>query len=183
MSNPYLAPTNPVLGVVGENTDRCIPLHGWRVWWCYHRHSNSAFFLILRQNATFQPGHFQWCITLQKLISYCCVMQTSWLQKWTVIVACHHWCIKLRYIHDMAMTLFVVRDGNGNHNSSPTFLLSVWGHPRIPHVSKNMDASCRRKNNGKRTRKWIWPVCNSSVRGRNVVHSWTLAVGNIQDSF
>ena len=26
-----------------------------------------------------------------------------------------------------------------------TFLFSVWGHPRITHVSKNMDASCRRK--------------------------------------
>ena len=55
----------------------------------------------------------------------------------------------------MAKTSLVVRDGNGNGNSSPTFLFSIWGHPRIPHVSKNMDASCRRKsNNGiKRTRK------------------------------
>ena len=54
----------------------------------------------------------------------------------------------------MAETLLVVRDGNSNSNSSPTFLFSVCGHPRIPHVSKNMDASCRRKsNNGKRTRK------------------------------
>ena len=47
----------------------------------------------------------------------------------------------------------VVRDGNGNHNSSPRFLFGVWGHPKIPRVSKNMEASCRRKgNNGKRIR-------------------------------
>ena len=26
-----------------------------------------------------------------------------------------------------------------------TFLFSVWGHPRITHVSKNTDTSCRRK--------------------------------------
>ena len=30
----------------------------------------------------------------------------------------------------------VVRDGNGNRNSSPTFLFSVCGHPRIPRVSR-----------------------------------------------
>ena len=54
----------------------------------------------------------------------------------------------------MAETWLTVRDGNGNCNSSPMFLLSVWGHLRILRVSKNMDASCRRKsNNGKRTRK------------------------------
>ena len=59
----------------------------------------------------------------------------------------------------MAETSFVVRNGNGNHNSSPTFLFSVCGHPRMPHVSKNMDASCRRKsNNGKRTRKQAQPI-------------------------
>ena len=52
----------------------------------------------------------------------------------------------------MAETSLVVRDGNGNRNSSPTFHLRVWGHPKIPRVSKNMDASCRRKSsNGKRT--------------------------------
>ena len=40
---------------------------------------------------------------------------------------------------------------NGNCNSSPMFLFSVWGHLRIPRVSKNMDVSCNRKsNNGKR---------------------------------
>ena len=50
----------------------------------------------------------------------------------------------------------VVRDGKDNGNSSrhPMFLFSIWGHLRIPHVSKNIDASCRRKGkNGKRTRK------------------------------
>ena len=52
----------------------------------------------------------------------------------------------------MAETSLVMRDGNGNHNSSPTFYFSVWGHPRIPRVSKNMNALCRRKsNNGKKT--------------------------------
>ena len=125
----------------------------------YRRHSNYASFLILRQNATFQTGNFQWCITLRKLISYCCVTRIIWLQKWMVIVACHHWCIKLRHICNMAMTSFVVRDDNGNRNSSPMFLFSVWGHLRIPRVSKNMDASCRRKSkNGKRTRKRTWPI-------------------------
>ena len=108
-------------------------------------------------------------------------LSISWLQKWMVIVACHHWCIKLRHIRDMPETLLVVRDGNGNRNSSLTFLFTIWDHPRIPRVSKNMDASCRRKsNNGKRTRKQTWPICSSSARGRNVVHSWTLATGNIR---
>ena len=41
----------------------------------------------------------------------------------------------------MAETSLVVRDGNGNRNSSPTFLVSVCGHPRIPRVSKNLDTS------------------------------------------
>ena len=73
---------------------------------------------------------------------------------WMVIVACHCWCIKLRHICDMAETSLVVRDGNGNCNSSPTFVFSIWGHPRIPHISKNMNTSCRRKtNNGKKTRR------------------------------
>ena len=89
--------------------------------------------------------------------------------------------IKLRHIHDMAETSLIVRDGNGNRNSSPTFLFSVWGHLRIPRVSKNTDSSCRRKsNNGKRTRKCTQPICSSGARGRNIVHSWTLTAGNIQ---
>ena len=125
----------------------------------YCRRSNYAYFLILRQNETFHTSNFQWCVTLRKLISYCCVTRISWLQKWTVIIACHHWCIKLRHIRDMAETSLVVRDGNGNRNSSPTFLFSVCGHPRIPRVSKNMDASCRRKSNDcKRTRKRTRPI-------------------------
>ena len=154
--------------------------------YAYHRRSNYASFLILRKNATFQTGNFQWCVILQKLISYCCITWISWLQKWTLIVACHRWCIKLRHICDMAETSLVVRDGNGNCNCSPTFLFSIWGHPRIPRVSKNMDASCRRKrksNNGKRTRKWTRLIRISSTQGINVVHSWTLAAGNIQDTF
>ena len=131
-----------------------------------------------------QTGNFQWCVTFRKLISYCCVTWISWLQKWMVIVACYRWCIKLRHIHDMAETSLVVRDGNGNRSSSPTFLFSVLGHPRIPCVSKNMDASCRRiSNNGKRTRKRTRPIWCSGAQRRNVVHSWTLATGNIQDSF
>ena len=36
----------------------------------------------------------------------------------------------------MAKTSLGVRDGNGNRNSSPTLFFTVWGHPRIPHVSK-----------------------------------------------
>ena len=59
----------------------------------------------------------------------------------------------------MAESLLVVSDGNGNRNSSPTFLFSVWGYPRILRVSKNMDTSCRRKsNNGKRTMKPTQPI-------------------------
>ena len=50
--------------------------------------------------------------------------------------------IKLRNIRDVAETSLVMRDGNGNHNSHPMFLFSIWCHPRIPRVSKNMDASC-----------------------------------------
>ena len=123
-------------------------------WFVYRRRSNCASFLIGRQNTTFQTGNFQWCVTLRKLISYCCITQISWLQTWTVIVACHRWCIKPRYIPDMVETFLVLRDSNGNRNSSPMFFFSVWHHLRIPRVSKNMDASCRRKtNNGKRTRK------------------------------
>ena len=68
----------------------------------------------------------------------------------------------------MAETLLVLRDGNGNHNSSPTFLFSICSHPRIPRVSMNMDTSCRRKsNNGKRTRKRTRPIrfeCSNAIR-------------------
>ena len=71
----------------------------------------------------------------------------------------------------MAETSLVVRDGNGNCNSSPMFFFSVWGHPRILRVSKNMDASCRRKsNNGKRTRKQTQPIrfeCCNEIKIRN----------------
>ena len=114
----------------------------------------------------------------REIITYGCITQISWLQKWTVIIACHRWCIKLR--PDVAKTLLVVRDGNRNRNSSSTFLFSVWAHPRISCVSKNMNASCRRKsNNGKRTRKWTWPIHNSGAQRRNIVHSWTLDTRNI----
>ena len=104
-------------------------------------------------------------------------LSISWLQKWMVIVACHHWCIKLRHIRDMPETLLVVRDGNGNCNSSLTFLFTIWDHPRIPRVSKNMNALGRRKsNNGKRTRKRTRPICSSGARGWNVVNSWKLFI-------
>ena len=43
----------------------------------------------------------------------------------------------------MAKTSLIVRDGN--RDSDPTFLFSIWGHPRIPRVSKDMDGSCRRE--------------------------------------
>ena len=89
---------------------------------------------------------------------------------WMVIVACHHWYIKLSQICDMAETSLVVRDGNDNRNSSPTFVFSIWGHLRI-RVSKNVDASCRRKsNNGKRTRKWTRPIrfeCGNAIKIHN----------------
>ena len=138
-------------------------------WFVYRRRSNCASFLIGRQNTTFQTGNFQWCVTLRKLISYCCITQISWLQTWTVIVACHRWCIKPRYIPDMVETFLVLRDSNGNRNSSPMFFFSVWHHLRIPRVSKNMDASCRRKtNNGKRTRKQT--QSNRFERG-NAIHN------------
>ena len=89
--------------------------------------------------------------------------------------------IKLRHIRDMAETLLIVRDGNGNCNSSPMFLFSVWCHLRIPCASKNMYASCRRKsNNGKRTGKCTQPIRSCGARGQSVVHSWTLTAGNIQ---
>ena len=59
----------------------------------------------------------------------------------------------------MAETSLVVRNSKGNGNSSLTFIFIVWGHPRIPRVSKKMDASCRRKsNNGKRIRKRTRPI-------------------------
>ena len=53
----------------------------------------------------------------------------------------------------MTETLFVVRDGNGNCNSSPMFLFSVWGHPRnhvyqriwTPHVGEKEKATTVRE--------------------------------------
>ena len=124
----------------------------------YRRRSNYASFLILRQNATFQTGNFQWCVTLRKLIFYCCVTQISWLQMWTVIVAFHRWCVKLRHFRDMVETSLVVRDGNGNRNSSPTFVFNVWGH-RGYHVCQRIWTPRRRKtNNGKSTRKRTRPI-------------------------
>ena len=96
----------------------------------YRRCSNYASFLILCHNTTFQTGNFQWCVTLWKLIFYCCVTRISWVQNWMVIVVSHRWCIKLRHISDMAETSLVVQDGNRNRNSSPTFVFSVWGHSK-----------------------------------------------------
>ena len=61
-----------------------------------------------------------------EIITYGCITQISWLQKWTVIGACDRWCIKLRHIPDVTETSLVVRDGNRNRNSSSTFLFSVW---------------------------------------------------------
>ena len=53
----------------------------------------------------------------------------------------------------------------------PPFVFSIWGHLRIPHVSKNVDASCRRKsNNGKRTRKRTRPIhfeCGNAIKIHN----------------
>ena len=40
----------------------------------------------------------------------------------------------------------------------PQFFSASGGHPRIPCVSKNMNASCRRKSNGKGTRKQTRPI-------------------------
>ena len=93
-----------------------------------------------------------------------------------VIVACHRWYIKLRNIRDMAETSLVVRDGNGNCNSSPTFLFSIWGHPKIPCVSKNIvgEKTTTIRDSGN-TR----PIRSSSTQGWNTVHSWTLAMENI----
>ena len=79
-------------------------------------------------DASLSGNSFPIVASLRKLISYYCVTRISWLQKWMVIVACHFWCIKLRRIHDMAETSLVARDGNGNRNSSPTLLFSVFGH-------------------------------------------------------
>ena len=144
---------------------------------CYRRRSNYASFLILHQNATFQTSNFQWCVTLWKLISYYCVTRISWLQKWTVNIACHRWYIKLRHTRGMAKTWLVVRVGNGNRNSNPMFLFTVWSDPRIPHVSKNMDVSCRREsNNGKRTRKWIRSIhSNAVMQSKYTTDVWFLS--------
>ena len=46
---------------------------------------------------------------------------------------------------------------------------------------KDMDTSWgRESDNGKRTRKRTWPICSSGAQERNVVHCWTLTVGNSQ---
>ena len=48
---------------------------------------------------------------------------------------CHRCLLLLMYKakahRDMVETVLVVRDSNGNPNSSPTFLFSIWGHPKI----------------------------------------------------
>ena len=64
-----------------------------------------------------------------------------------------------------------------------TFLFSVWGHPRITRISKKMDASCRRKATMAREPGNGHDRFAVAVLERNIVHSWTLAAGNIQDSF
>ena len=68
----------------------------------------------------------------------------------------------------MAEKSLVVRDGNGNCNSSPTFVFSVWGHLRIPHVSRIWMPRKRKTNNGKNklTRKRIRPIrfqCGNAI--------------------
>ena len=129
----------------------------WNIAYC--RCSNYASFLILCQNATFQTGSFQWCVTLRKLIFYCCVTRISWLQMWTVIVACHCWCVKLRHIRDMAETSLVVRDGNRNHTAIPRFSLAS-GVIRGYHVYQRIwTPHVRESNNGKRNRKRTRPIC------------------------
>ena len=75
----------------------------------------------------------------------------------------------------MAETSLVVRHGNCNCNCSPTFLFSIWGHPRIPRVQYG---HLRKSNNGKRTRKRTRPIRSSGAQGRNVVHIWTLFLGH-----
>ena len=85
---------------------------------------------------------------------------------------------KAKACHDATETLLVVRDGNGSHNSSPTFLFmqclgsfkdmyhvyqTIW----TPHVGKKATAV-------KRTRKQTQSICSSGAQGQNVVQSWTL---------
>ena len=118
----------------------CVCTYVWHV--CtltYRRRSNYASSLILCQNAIFQTGNFQWCVTLRKLISYCCVTWISWLHAKVDGRCClSPLMYKAKAHRDMAETSLVVRDGNGNCNSSPTFLFSVCGHLRIPHVLKRI---------------------------------------------
>ena len=79
-------------------------------------------------------------------------------EMWTVIVACHHWCIKLRHICDTAETLLVVRDGNSNR--AVPRLFSASGLIQGYHVYQRIWTPHRRKtNNGKRSRKRTWPIC------------------------
>ena len=124
---------------------------------------------ILRQNAT----SFKLVISNDASLSGNSIpivaSQISWLQKWTVIVACHHWCIRLRHIRDMTETLLEWEMATATATAVPhMFLFSVWGHPRITRVSKNMGASYRRKsNNGKRTRKRTRPIRSSGARAKH----------------
>ena len=76
---------------------------------------------------------------------------------WTVIVACHHWCVKLRHICNTAETLLVVRDGNSNGAVPCSF--SASGLIQGYHVYQRMWMPHRRKTNyGKRSRKWTRPI-------------------------
>ena len=93
----------------------------------------------------------------------------AWLQKWTVIGACHCWCIKLRHIRNVAETSLVVRHGNSNHNV-PFQCLGSSKDTTYGHL--------RKSNNGKRTRKQTRLIRSSGAWGRNVVHIWTLFLGH-----
>ena len=101
----------------------------------YQYRSNCASFLILRQNVTFQTGNFQSCVTLRKLIFYRYVTRIS---GWSSLPV----TIELRQNRDMAETSLVVRDGNGNRNSSPTSVFSViqgyhvYQRTWTPHVGE-----------------------------------------------
>ena len=132
--------------------------------------------LILRQNATFQTGNFQWCVTHWKLIFYCCVTRISWLQKWTVIVACHSWCIKLRHICNMAETLLVEMAMATTTAVPRSFSASglirgyhVYQKIWTPHVGDKATTVT------KRTRKRTQTIHSSGAQEQNVVHSGYLS--------
>ena len=81
-----------------------------------------------------------------------CVTRISWLDG---IIACHRWAKahNSRYGRDIIGS---ARWQRQLQHCSPTFVFSIWGHPRIPHslIKERGPSSCRRKtNNGKRTRK------------------------------